>query len=213
MSTTTTRGVLWEMVGPVLRWPMRSRTRFFGLLALVVVIVWLISKATGDTSTTTQQAPSQAAATAAPSAASMATAAPTPTQSPQAAQTGAEGSQGGSSLTPAQLASRFVAAWAHPKLSQAQWWAGVSAADPDEGFAQALSQTDPSTIPASKVIGKPQVIAASSSLVRVKVRTNGPAVIVVLTPGEVGGWTVSNILPARLAERRGRSRLGVGGSR
>lgn len=90
----------------------------------------------------------------------------------------------------------FVKAWARPDLSQVKWWAGVSATHPDEAFAAALGQTDPRTIPASKVVGAPKVIETSATLARVQVHTNGPTVIVVLTPGEGGRWAVSNILPA-----------------
>lgn len=154
---------------------MRSPLRLGSVVVGFIVVVWAISHLTGAPEPTTTSGHAHGPhAAAKPSASVGASQAPQP--------------------SPVPTAVAFVTAWAKPSLPQSQWLAGVNAAHPDESFAQALSTTDPRTVPATKVVGTPKVLEQSPAEARVQVGTDGPTVIVVLTWGD-NVWSVSNILP------------------
>ncbi|TQL70627.1 hypothetical protein FB381_4566 [Nocardioides albertanoniae] len=176
MRSTTTRGVLWEVIAPLLRWPMRSPLRFFSVVAAIVFVIWGISQWSDapDADPASQPERGSASASAGGSASAGASAAPVP--------------------DPGAAATKFVAAWARPDLTTDQWWAGINAAHPDESLAQALGTTDPATIDATKVVGSPQVLEQTDSEASVDVATDGPKVTVYLTLID-NVWYVANILP------------------
>lgn len=177
MRSTTTRGVLWEVIAPLLRWPMRSPFRFFSVAVGIVFVIWVIAQ-WSDAPDAEPAAQPERGASASASA-------------------GASGSAGASVAPvpdPGAAATKFVTAWARPDLTSEQWWAGINAANPDESLAQALGPIDPVTVPATKVVGPPKVLEQNDSEARVEVATDGPKVIVYLTLiGNV--WYVANILP------------------
>lgn len=178
MATTTTRGLLWEMLAPVLRWPLYSPRRLVGTILAAVLLLAVVTRLGGgpagdgpaavrDSVTGSVTSPSPGAASA-PSVV----------------------------VAPAVVATRFVTAWAKPRLTIADWYDGILAAGVDEGLAQVLGQTDPTTIPATRIIGPATVIAEGDETAQVTIRTDGPTVLVALTrPAEGSGWVVSNILP------------------
>ena len=176
MRSTTTRGVLWEVIAPVLRWPMRSPFRFFSVVVGIVFVIWAISQWSDapDADPASQPDRGSASSTAGGSASAGGSAAPVP--------------------DPGPAATTFVAAWARPDLSNDQWWDGINAAHPDESLAQALGTTDPASVPATKVVGSPKVLDQTESEARVEVATDGPKVVVYLTLID-NVWHVANILP------------------
>ncbi|MGH3351484.1 MAG: hypothetical protein ACRDPS_12540 [Nocardioides sp.] len=174
MRSTTTRGVLWEVIAPVLRWPMRSPFRFFSVVVGIVFLVWVIAQWNEAPEAEPATQPERGAPSASGSASAGASAAPVP--------------------DPGAAATKFVAAWARPDLTNDQWWAGINAARPDESLAQALGTTDPATVPATKVVGTAKVLEQNGSEARAEVTTDGPKVVVYLTLVD-NVWYVANILP------------------
>lgn len=174
MRSTTTRGVLWEVIAPVLRWPMRSPFRFFSVVVGIVFVIWLIAQWSDAPDAEPASRPERGAVSAGQSP--TATGSPAPVPDPGAA------------------ATKFVAAWARPDLTSDQWWAGINAARPDESLAQALGTTDPATVPATKVVGTAKVLEQSGSEARAEVTTDGPKVVVYLTLVD-NVWYIANILP------------------
>ncbi|MFE6645850.1 hypothetical protein ACFVJS_04770 [Nocardioides sp. NPDC057772] len=172
MRSTTTRGVLWEVIAPVLRWPMRSPFRFFSVVVGIVFVIWLIAQWSDAPDAEPAAQPERGSVSAG--------------QSPSAT--------GSPVPDPGAAATKFVAAWARPDLTTEQWWAGINAARPDESLAQALGTTDPANIEATKVVGSPKVLDQTDREARVEVTTDGPTVIVYLTLVD-NVWYVANILP------------------
>lgn len=176
MRSTTTRGVLWEVIAPLLRWPMRSPFRFFSVVVGIVFFIWVIAQWSDAPDADPASQPERASASAAESTSASAGASAAPVPDPAAA------------------ATTFVAAWARPDLTTDEWWAGINAANPDESLAQALGTTNPATVPATKVVGPAKVLEQTDSEARVEVTTDGPKVIVYLTLVD-NVWYVANILP------------------
>ncbi|MBO0842037.1 MAG: hypothetical protein J2O46_02545 [Nocardioides sp.] len=162
----------------MLRWPMRSPLRLGSVVVGVIVVVWVISKVTGgpEPTTTAGHPHGGHAASAQPSSAAPSSKTPVP--------------------SPVPTAVGFVTAWARPELPQAQWLAGIDAAHPSESLAEALSTTDPRSVPATKVVGTPKIVEQTADEARVQVGTDAksPTVTVVLA-FEDNAWSVSNILP------------------
>lgn len=175
MRSTTTRGVLWEVIAPLLRWPMRSPFRFFSVVVGIVFVIWVIAQWSDAPDAEPAAQPERgSSASAGASASASGSAAPVP--------------------DPGAAATKFVAAWARPDLTTDEWWVGINAAHPDESLAQALGTTDPATVPATKVVGTAKVLEQTDSEARVEVATDGPKVIVYLTLID-NVWYVANILP------------------
>ncbi|MFE6509392.1 hypothetical protein ACFVDI_20130 [Nocardioides sp. NPDC057767] len=174
MRSTTTRGVLWEVIAPVLRWPMRSPFRFFSVVVGIVFVIWLIAQWSDAPDAEPAAQPERGSVSAEQSPSATGSPAPVP--------------------DPRPLATKFVAAWARPDLTTDQWWEGINAARPDESLAQALGTTDPATVPATKVVGAAKVLEQTDGEARVEVTTDGPKVIVYLTLVD-NVWYVANILP------------------
>lgn len=174
MRSTTTRGVLWEVIAPVLRWPMRSPFRFFSVVVGIVFVIWLIAQWSDAPDADPAARPERGSVSAEQSPSATGSPAPVP--------------------DPRPLATKFVAAWARPDLTTDQWWEGINAARPDESLAQALGTTDPATVPATKVVGAAEVLEQTDGEARVEVTTDGPKVIVYLTLVD-NVWYVANILP------------------
>jgi hypothetical protein len=193
VTTTTTKGLLWEMVAPAARWPLRSPARLVAVIVAVLLVVWGFGRLAGGdeggdlgpAGATGSSEPSiTVSASPTPTASATATATASPTADPVAAAV--------------VVAARFVKAWARPDLTRARWLAGLNAVGLDEGLSQALTLTDPATIPARRATGSPKLLDANATAAQVQVTTDGPTVLVILTrtkPGEV--WLASNILPVK----------------
>jgi hypothetical protein len=172
MATTTTRGLLWEMVAPAVRWPLRSPLRFFGSLFAVLLVLALVSRFSGSSSTPAGASPA------------------TPTSSSSSA------TSGEANVPALVVATRFVTAWARPKAETESWWEGINSVGVDPALAQVLGQTDPRAIPATEVVGTAELVEETDSTASVEVHTDGPTVLVSLIRSPGSGWIVSNILPS-----------------
>jgi hypothetical protein len=94
-------------------------------------------------------------------------------------------------------AEEFVRAWAQPGLPQPAWYTGVKNLVVP-GYAQLLSATDPSNVPAHTVTGAPAVISSTAAVVIADVPTDAGAVRVTVVA--VGGqWLVATAEPASAA--------------
>ncbi|UWZ34453.1 hypothetical protein Drose_24885 [Dactylosporangium roseum] len=63
----------------------------------------------------------------------------------------------GPASPPARKAADFAAAWVRKDLPADRWWAAIAPLC-EPGFAEALRGTEPGTVPASVVFGRPVVL-------------------------------------------------------
>ena len=209
-NSTATRGVIWDVLAPIVRWPLHSPARLATVLALAILAGITAAQMSGGTpttppaplSTTTTSTPSETDATSTSSACQTCTPAPaaatttTLTLSTTAVNT-TNPSQGAAAA--AKAAEGFVAAWAQPKLPQPQWFAGVRdyLSSP---LAEAMQYTTPSQVPAAKVTGQARPLQLTPS-------PNNPTSGTYVVPTDAGDmrvaltlsqgrWLVDSIEPA-----------------
>ncbi|RLK12660.1 hypothetical protein DER29_5943 [Micromonospora sp. M71_S20] len=97
-------------------------------------------------------------------------------------------------------ALRFVRAWARPDLPAETWWAGVRPyAVP--AYAELLATVDPANVPATRLTGGGQVVAATAQRVDVDVSTDaGVLRVVCVRSGH--RWLVATLGVAKEAAAR-----------
>lgn len=193
----TTRGLLWQIVVPVFRWPLYSPKRFLVVAATLIGLFWATVALNHSDSATPGSSgvaapngvlPSPTGSSSGTSAASPATVQPW-SDSPAMAPATATGD-------PLTQARRFAVAWARPGLPQSQWLAGISPYV-TSSYRDELSLTRPSTVPASRV-GRAELAGRSRTSRVVHLQTSpAPArgVDVTLVPA-AGQWRVSRVSPA-----------------
>lgn len=197
MSRVTSRGILWEVLAPVIRWPLRSPTRLAAVVGGVLLAMVLSARlgAGGDPAPSPSPSPSVSAASSSA----------TPSSTPQV--TSSPSSTPGSSSTPtaaalppaaASVAQSFLAAWARPDVAQPAWFAALKPlSTPD--LAAGLARTDPRNVPALTVTGdfEPREVSpnltAPTRAVLVADTTTGQIAVTVVLQGET--WLVQQIAP------------------
>jgi hypothetical protein len=177
---TTTRGLLWELLAPIVRWPMYSPKRLVAVLVGLTVAVFVIGKVSSDPLSVAQTAASSISPTV------------SSTVSP-AATSSTEASDPVPTSDALQVARAFVKAWAQPQLSPNAWWRQVSRYT-DEGFGQALGSTNPAQVPATR-LRSVRLVSQEGDRAEVNVRTDGPTVRVLLVKDD-SRWQVVNLLPS-----------------
>ena len=217
-SRRQTQGVLWDVVAPWVRWPLYSPRRLFGVVAALVlaIVLWqaLSEASTGTESSST----STGVPAAAPGGSSTTPSATDPAVSPSAV-TSPAGALATRPVSPApeptgpatgtpgpavpavpsgaqEAASGFVTAWARPSVPAQQWLAGVQGYLAPE-LERSMSYTDPTRIPASKVIGAARMVHllpdATGASFEVPTDAGAMRVEVVLVEGR---WLASDVAPA-----------------
>jgi hypothetical protein len=116
--------------------------------------------------------------------ASAAPASPAPSVSPAALE------------SPEDVAVAFVGMWARPDAEVEEWRANCKALSTPR-FATILDAASSAAVPASRVVGKTEVLERSAVSARVRVPTDGGAVHVALER-IAGGWQVDGIEPEEL---------------
>lgn len=195
---------MWEVLAPIVRWPLYSPARFIGVVVGVLVVVFVVGEINGDG---TPAAPDVAAsASASPVAPSAST---TPTRSPTAMPTAGVGetavgtdelaanpADDDPSAAAVDAAAAFVAAWARPDLNADAWAAGVRPLVTADLWSDGLSNTDPASTPDVAVRGEPRQVTVSAEEAVIDVPTTGAWVRVHLAATAAGGWLVSRVEPA-----------------
>jgi hypothetical protein len=184
---TTTKGVVWDVIAPAVRWPLYSTRRLAGVLVAVLVAVVIASNIGSSAEPRGSEPGESATAVNTPRSG-----APSPLPSLSTALT-SSAADADDETAAGTTATAFVRAWARPDLDQLTWWEGINETA-DEAFSQALGSTDPDNIPATKVTGTPTVRLIEGRA-EVTVKTDGPTVLVVLVLDETGAWRVANLLP------------------
>ncbi len=189
---------MWEVFGPIVRWPLYSPVRFITVVIAALVAVIIAGEVNNDP-----------VATAGP-------ASPTVVRghSPLPPSTGSAGASSGDawastdelsvdpadddpSAAAADTAAAFVAAWARPDLDADEWTAGVRPLVTSELWSTGLNMTDPASTPAVVVRGEPRQLAINAEEAVFDVPTTGAWVRIQLTLGSDGGaWLVSGVEPA-----------------
>lgn len=197
MSRVTSRGILWEVLAPVIRWPLRSPTRLAAVVGGVLLVMVLSARlgAGGDPAPSPSPSPSVSA-----SSSSATPSTPPPVTSSPASTPGASTPPPAAALPPAasSVAQSFLTAWARPEVAQPAWFAALkplSTAD----LAAGLAQTDPRNVPALTLTGdlEPREVspnlAAPTRAVLVADTTTGQIAVTVVLQGKA--WLVQQIAP------------------
>jgi hypothetical protein len=153
-------------------------------VAIVVLLAAVRPAAVAD------PAPSTATSTSSTSA-PIATATPPPTPAPAV---GTSPAAAGGDSSPAEVAVRFVTAWARPDLPVEAWQTDVIALATPQFGAQ-LRTVDPRNVPARSVTGPATLTSATDVAATVTVPTDtGPVVVDLAVMGTT--WQVSALAPA-----------------
>lgn len=175
--------VLW----PYLRWPLHSRTRLLGcLLALALVFVGAAQAGSSPNHRPDMTTPvkSEVRRVVYPTTAVVATP-PVPSPIPSTPSTST------AEPDPADVALRFVRAWAQPGQTPGQWRQDmVALAQP--GFLRLLARSSPADVPASEVVG-PAVRVSNGPGVREYVVLTDVGTVRVTLLHEDRRWKVSAI--------------------
>ncbi len=200
MSRVTSRGILWEVLAPVIRWPLRSPARLATVVGAVFLVLVLSARlGSGDTpmSPDPSQSPSTSGSSTLVQSSPSSSAVPsstvvgTPVASPTAAAV---------ALPPAAsaAATSFLTAWARPNVAQADWFAALKPlSTPDLGAG--LARTDPRNVPVLTVTGDFEArevspnLAAPTRAVLVADTTTGLIAVTVVLQGKA--WLVQQIAP------------------
>ncbi len=199
---------MWHLFGPIIRWPLHSPLRLFGVVVAAIAAVMLLGAINdrGEPRAEVSATPTPAATATTPSDGA---AEPTPT--PSATTGGAPSTDGGTAAAggtdafsedPAatdpgvaaqQAAAEFVAAWARPDLDAATWQAGLTSITAPQ-LLETLADTDPANLPAVTVAGPPVEVAANAEAAVFDVPTTGEFVRVHVQLVD-GAWLATDVQP------------------
>lgn len=177
MHDTTTRGVLWELLAPIVRWPMYSPTRFALVVTGVLALVIGIGQVTGDepgspaaTETTGTTITASPTATAEPSPSTSSSEEETSREAPsEATPRAAEKPPAPSTRQQVKvLARRFAEAYTATDQPRESWLQALRPLVTPE-LAEALRTVDPANIELGKVL-RVQVAGVSEIAGAVEVR-------------------------------------------
>lgn len=212
---------MWELIAPILRWPLYSPRRLISIVVLVVAAVVVAGELNGDDTApaVADEAPVESASPNTDNTQSEADSTSTPSPSTQqeitwpdtspTPQDDAEpGDEAGHtdalsgdpaadnpSLAAADAATAFVAAWARPDLERAAWEAGVRPLVTPELWAAGLGDTDPANTPEVTVAGEPVQVAINAEEGVFDVPTTGPWVRVHVALTDDSTWLAARVEP------------------
>lgn len=190
---------MWEMLAPLIRWPLYSPARFATVVVVALVAVFVVGGARDDPTGSANASPSAAVTRSTDASATTASAAPQINADADAGATdelSEDPAERDRSAAAADAAAAFVAAWARPDLDAAEWAAGVRPLATEELWSTGLSMTDPSSTPTVTVRGEPRQVAINAEEGVLDVPTTGVWVRVrVVTDDATGAWLVSSVDP------------------
>ncbi|WP_166843984.1 hypothetical protein [Isoptericola sp. BMS4] len=210
---------MWQLIAPVVRWPLYSPTRLVSVVVAVLVVTFVAGELNGDDVTPSAEVPtataSAPAATATPGAAPSGETAPAATpvdpeltaSTPATAGTGTEEAGGATdalsddpaadnpSAAAADAAAAFVAAWARPDLGAAAWGRQVRPLVTVEMWDGGLAETDPARTPDTAVAGEPVQVAinAEEGIFDVPTTSGAWIRVTVARDGEGEPWLASRV--------------------
>ena len=100
-------------------------------------------------------------------------------------------------MPPEDVATQFVRAWARPGMDDVQWRTDCSAFATSQ-FVKTLEASSSSTVSASRVVAESEILERSQTAARVRVLTDGGAVMVDLQFLH-GRWLVAGLHPEAFA--------------
>ncbi|MGW6130217.1 hypothetical protein ACWFNE_09340 [Cellulomonas sp. NPDC055163] len=197
---------MWHLLGPFVRWPLHSPWRLLGVVAAGIVAIALLG-AINDRGAAPTTAPhetrtSNAAQLQRDVPPSHSTGTPLPTSSrTERPGVGAGGTDAWSDdpadqdplVAAEEATAQFIAAWARPDLDSTAWQAGLAPLTTPQ-FLQALTDTDPSNVPAVTVAGQPVRVAANAEAGVFDVPTTGEFVRVFVQLVD-GVWLAADVQP------------------
>lgn len=196
-------GVIWHVIAPWVRWPLRSPARLAMVLVGMTLVVIVASNVThrGDSADAVPAVTpaSDTGTTASPlgrtSTSTSTSTAPAPSSATTAAgqPEATEGAPAGN--TPETVASEFVTLWARPDVTQPSWSQALRPMA-TQAYGQQLITVLPVNVPARSVTGaSPAAVAGTQA--SVVVTTNVGTVRVALTEA-AEGWRVDSVSPEHL---------------
>lgn len=211
MANVTSRGVLWEVIAPVVRWPLHSPMRLVLCVVAGVVAMCLVGSIGGSSS---DEQTSESTSSSSSSDSSPSTEESSPSSSPSSSDSSSSSSSatssGGSDAhewgasdaerkrgRPAvKVASRLADDLEkHRSSSRSKWWAAVSPSLSKTGRQQ-LKQQGPKKTGFTKVTGKPGLYVGNVDMgeryARVAIPTD-KGTYLALVEKEGGSWKVASL--------------------
>lgn len=191
---------MWDVLAPIVRWPLYSPRRFIGVVIVAFVTVFMLGEindgSRADVAAPGPASPSVVPARPSPPASAMPAAVASGDASAATDALSVDPADEDPSAAAADSAAAFVAAWARPDLDADAWAAGVRPLVTTDLWSTGLNMTVPSSTPAVTVRGEPRQVAMNPEGAVLDVPTTGPwvRVHVVHVPAE-GKWLVSDVEP------------------
>jgi len=197
---------MWDMLAPIVRWPLYSPLRFVGVVVIALVAVFFAGEINDEEGASSagvvQPAPPQVAdssPSSEPSYETTSSASATPGDATSVGATddlSADPAADDPAAAAADVAAAFVAAWARPDLDPDTWASNVRPLATSDLWSTGLSMTDPASTPEVTVRGEPRQIAINAEEAVFDVPTTGDWVRVHAVPGpDAATWLVSRVEP------------------
>lgn len=194
-------GVVWQVIAPWVRWPLRSPTRLAMVLVgltLVFIVASNVTHRVDSADAAPAATPASDAGTTTSSPGPSLTSTIPPTAAPSSASTTAGQPAAASAPagdTPGSVAAAFVTLWARPDVTQPSWSQALQPMAA-QAYGQELTTVLPVNVPARSVTGAApaEVTGAQAYVV---VTTDVGTVRVALTDA-AQGWRVDSVSPEHL---------------
>ncbi|MCK9795222.1 hypothetical protein M1843_15840 [Isoptericola sp. 4D.3] len=196
---------MWEVLAPIVRWPLYSPLRFIAVVVGVLVAVFLVGEVNDEGAAPAAAVVVSATPEAVPGSPSSTSSGETSSPSTTAGEAASADATDDLSVDPAadnpgaaaaDAAAAFVAAWARPDLDPEAWAGNVRPLVTSDLWTTGLSMTDPASTPEVTVRGEPRQIAINAEEAVFDVPTTGDWVRVHAVPGPDGAtWLVSSVEP------------------
>lgn len=197
---------MWHLLGPFVRWPLHSPWRLLGVVAAGIVAIVLLGAINDRGAAPTTEPHETPASNAAQAGRDLPLSHSSATPPPTSSRTGQPGIGAGGTdawsddpakhdplVAAEEAAAQFIAAWARPDLDAPTWQAGLAPLTTSQ-FLQALTDTDPSNVPAVTVAGQPVRVAANAEGGVFDVPTTGEFVRVFVQLVD-GVWLATDVQP------------------
>ncbi|MEV8026832.1 hypothetical protein [Cellulosimicrobium funkei] len=193
---------MWEVLGPIVRWPLYSPLRFFTVVVAALVVVFVVGDLNeeegptkGPSSATASPSPTPSITESESSSASGVSTASSDAEMWATDELGFDPAEEVPAAVVADAAAAFVAAWARPDLEPEAWAAGVRPLV-TPALWEGLSVTAPSSLPDVAVAGEPRQVELGTEDGVFDVPTTGTWVRVSLVKvSTTSEWLVWSVEP------------------